>query len=72
MVLCLGLFMSTNADNTDGTSNRPFWGNGDCGPTEIVGGIGGSGCFERTICKKIRVWIHWGGYDITDVPVPCP
>lgn len=77
LVLSLGLLMFVLTSASPGGANAgvPFWGDGDCGPTEIVGGIGGSPCYEQTICKKYRFWIHWGGYSVNtdyDNPVPCP
>ena len=74
LFLSLGLLMfvltSTAPDESSGV---PFWGNGDC-ETDVIGSMGGSPCYEQTICKKYRFWIHWGTYDvsISENPVPCP
>lgn len=70
IILVAFAILAMSVDDSSNTSSRPFWGD-ECGFVGVVGGIGGSPCYEYYICTKYRVWINFGSYD-SYTEVECP
>jgi hypothetical protein len=70
IVFSAGLLTILLTSSSGSGEGVPFWGT-DCDYIGVVGGIGGSPCYEYSVCTKYRFWINFGSSDAYN-EVPCP